>query len=173
MRNRLTTNAMNPKIILGLALVLNLMLADCLFAQTNQPNSKITRTQILDILDSIDRGLTNKDAAAVVASFSSNAVITATIVEDQRTDKTKDDTGSYRRSLEAGFQSFSDYKFARKDVAIQIAADSRTAISSSVLTETFRFDGKIKQAVTKESATFGMIEGKVLLTAMNSEVTIK
>jgi hypothetical protein len=52
-------------------------------------------------------------------------------------------------------------------------AFSRTATSSSVLTETFRFDGKIKQAVTKESATFGMIEGKVLLTAMNSEVTIK
>jgi hypothetical protein len=164
---------MKPKIILCLALVLNWMLADCSFAQTNQPNSKISRTQILNILDSIDRGLTNQDAAAVVASFSSNAVITATVVEDRRTDKTKHDTGSYRRSLEAGFQSFSDYKFARKDVAIQIAADSLTAASSSVLTETFRFDGKIKQAVTKESATFGMIEGKVLLTAMNSEVTIK
>jgi len=164
---------MKPKCILVLAFVLNLMLVDCSLAQTNQPASILFRTQIPDILDSIDRGLTNKDAAAVVARFSSNAIITATIVEGQRTDKTKNDTDSYRRSLEAGFQSFSDCQFARKDVAIQIAADGRTATSSSVLTETFRFDGKIKQAVTKESATFEMIEGKILLTAMNSEVTIE
>jgi hypothetical protein len=139
----------------------------------NPVNGKISKTNILAILDSVDRSLLNKDAAAVVANFASNAVITATIVEGTRTNMNKDDTSSYRRSLEAGFRSFSDYKFARKDVAIQIAADGRTATSSSVLTETFRFDGKIKHAVTKESATFGMIEGKVLLTAMNSEVTIK
>ena len=164
---------MNLKIILGLALVLNLMLADGLLAQTHQPNSKISKTQILDIFVAMDRGLTNKDAAAVVASFSSNAVITATVVEDRRTDKTKHDPDSYRRSLEAGFQDFSDYQFARKDIAIQIADDGRTATSSSVLTEIFRFDDKIKHAVTKESATFAMIEGKVLLTAMSSEVTIK
>ena len=164
---------MKPKLLLGLALVLNLMLADGLFAQANQPNSKISRTQILDILDSIDKGLLNKDAVAVVANFASNAVITAAIVEGTRTDTNKDDTSSYHRRLESGFQSFSDYKFARQDVAIQIAADGRTATSSSALTETFRFDGKIKQAVTKESATFGMVEGKVMLTAMNSEVTIK
>ncbi len=136
-------------------------------------NGKISKTNILAILDSIDRGLTNKDAAGVVANFASNAVIAAAIVEGTRTDTNKDDTSSYRRRLETGFQSFSNYKFARKDVAIQIAADGRTATSSSVLTETFRFNGKIKQAVIKESATFGMIEGKVLLTAMNSEVTIK
>ena len=164
---------MNPKLLLGFALVLNLMRADCLLAQTNQPNGKISRTQILDLLHSMDRGLTNKDAAAVVANFSSNAVITATVVEAQRTDKTKDDTAGYRRSLEAGFQSFSDYQFTRQEVVIQIAADGRTATSSSLLTEIFRIDDKRKQAVTKESATFGIVEGKVLLTAMNSEVTVK
>jgi hypothetical protein len=136
-------------------------------------NGKISPTAIRTILDSMDRGMTNKDAAVAVAHFASNAVITAVITEGTRTVTNRDDTAGYRLRLENGFSAFSDYQFTRRNVATQIDSDGRTATSSYELIETFRFDGKPKQAVTRESATFAVIEGKVLLTAMNSEVTIK
>lgn len=45
-------------------------------------NGKISKAQVLEILQSKDTGLLNKNAAAVVSHFARNAVITATVVED-------------------------------------------------------------------------------------------
>lgn len=67
-------------------------------------SGKISKAQVLDILESMDKGLLDKDATAVVANFADNAIITATTVEGKRTDTTKNDTNSYRRSLEVGFK---------------------------------------------------------------------
>ena len=158
------------KVILCLALV---SMMSCLFAQTSQLSPKISKTQVLVVLDSIDKGLTNKDAGTVVTNFASNAVITATIVERQQTDTTKANKEKYRLSLEAGFKVFDDYKLRRKDVTVEIAPDGQKATSLSTLVETYRFDGRAKQAATKESASFEMIGGKVLLTKMDSKVTIE
>jgi hypothetical protein len=135
-------------------------------------NGKIYKTNILTILESIDRGLLNKDAAAIVANFASNAVITAATVEGIRTDKSKDDTSSYRRSLEAGFKSFDDYKLQRKDVTVEISPDGRKAGSVSTLVETYHFAGNAERAVTEESDTFVIIDGKILLTKMDSKVKV-
>lgn len=142
-------------------------------AQTNQPGGMISKAQILDILKSIDKGLVKKDAAAVVANFASNAAITATVVEDQRTDTTRANKEEYLKSLEAGFKAFENYKLQRKDVTPEISPDGRTATSLSTVIETYRFDGKAKRASSKESASFELIGGKVLLTKMDSKVTIE
>lgn len=166
---------MKPKIILCLALVFNFVLTNCLFAQTGQADGKISKARVLEILNSIDTGLVKKDAAAVVANFASNAVISATVVEGQRTDMATNDTSNYRSNLEAGFKSFDNYKLQRKDVTVEITPDGKKAMSLSTLVETYHFAGNAELAVTKESATFEIIGGKILLTKMDSKskVTIE
>ncbi len=146
---------------------------NCLFAQTNQPGALISKAHVLEILDSIDKGANENDAAAVVANFASNAVITATVVEEQRTDTTKANKKEYQQSLEVGFKGFDNYKLQRKNVTIEIASDGQRATSLSTLIETYRFNGKAKRASTKESASFEIIGGKVLLTKIDSKVTIE
>jgi hypothetical protein len=142
--------------------------------QLVQPvNGKISKTNILTILDSMDKGFLNKDAAAIFAGFASNAVIVATVVEGPRTTTTTNDTSSYRRELEAGFESFDDYELQRKDVAVEITSDGQQAMSQSTLVEAYRFSGKTERAVTKESDTFEVMDGKIRLTKMNSKVTIE
>lgn len=136
-------------------------------------NRGISEANILATLDSIDRGLLNKDAAAVVANFASNAVITATVVERQRTDTTTNDPSSYRRSLEAGFKSFDDYKLWRKAITVEMSPGGRKATSQSTLIESYSFSGNTQRAVTQESGTFELINGKARLTKRNSKVTIE
>jgi len=136
-------------------------------------NGKISMTNILTILDSMDKGFRNKDAAVIFANYASNAVIIATVVEGPRTTKMTNDTSSYRRDVEAGFESFDDYKLQRKDVAVEITPDGRKATSQSTLVETYHFSGKAERAVTKESDTFEVMDGKTRLTKMDSKVTIE
>lgn len=164
---------MKTKLILRLTLVLSFGVTNCLFAQTNQPGGLITKAQVLEVLKSIDNGLVKKDADAVAANFASNAVITATVVEEQRTDTTKANKKEYRQSLEAGFKVFDNYKLQRKDVTIEISPDGRKATSLSTVIEAYRFDGKAKRAITKESAAFELIGGRGLVTKMDSKVTIE
>ncbi len=162
----------NPKLALCFALVLNCVSAPCLLAQAEQNADKITEVRVLGILNSLDRALVKKDAAAVTAHFASNAVITATVVEGQHTDTSTNDPISYRRSLEAGFKSFDDYQLQRKDVTVRINADGRKATSSSTLVETYQFAGNAERAVTKESVTFEAMGGKIRLTRMDSKVKV-
>jgi hypothetical protein len=142
--------------------------------QLVQPvNGKFSKTNILTILDSMDKGFLNKDAAAIFASFASNAVIIATVVEGPRTTTTTNDMSSYRRDVEAGFESFDDYELQRKDVAVEITPDGQRAASQSILIETYRFSGKAERAVTRESDIFEVMDGKIRLTKMNSKVEIE
>lgn len=140
-------------------------------------NGKISKKNILSVLDSMDKGFLNKDAAAMFANFASNAVIIITVVEGQRTYTTTNNTSSYRRDLEAGFKSFDDdfddYKLQRKGVTVEISPDGRKATSQSTMVETYRSHGKTKRGITKESATFGVIDGNIRLTKMDSKETIE
>ena len=138
-----------------------------------QQTAAISKAQVQAIMDSIDKGLVKKDAAAVAVNYSSNAVITATIVEHGRTTETKHVRDDYKHTLEAGFTSFSDYSLQRKDVTIEIAPDGKTAQCISTLVEKFRFDGKTQEAVSRETVSFAILDGKVLATKDHSDTNIK
>ncbi len=136
-------------------------------------NGKISKEQVLNILRTMDDGLANKDASAIVTNFANNAVITATIVEGQRMDTSKDDPDSYRLGLEAGFKHFDNIKLQRKDILVQIAPNGRKATSMSTVIESFDDTGNPEQDTTRESATFEIIDGKIVITQMDSNGVVK
>ena len=140
-------------------------------------NGKISKKNILAMLDSMDKGFLNKDAAAIFSNYASNAVLIATVIDGTQTDTITNDTSIHRRDLEIVFKHFDDlfddYKLQRNDVTVEISPDGRKATSQSTLVETYRSDGKTKSATTKESATFELIDGIIRLTRMDSKETIK
>jgi hypothetical protein len=138
-----------------------------------QQSTNISRADVQVVLDSIDKALLKKDAAAVVANYASNAVITATTFESGHKDVSTRGRDDYEDSLKAGFKVFDDYTLQRKDVSIEIAADGMTAQSISTFIEKYRFDGKMEQAVSKESVSFVIVDGKVLVAKDQEETTIR
>ena len=140
-----------------------------MFAQVSQADGKISKTNVLGVLNSFDTGLVKKDAAAVIACFATNAVITAAAGagEGPRPVMVTEDMKSFHSNLETSFNQYNDFKLQRKDVTIEISSDGQKATSLSTLVETYHFTGTIQKIVTKESATFEMIGGRVLLTKMD------
>jgi hypothetical protein len=133
----------------------------------------ISKTDVQAVLDSIDKALLKKDAAAVVANYASNAVITATILESGHKDTTRHGRDDYESTLRAGFTAFDNYSLQRKDTSIEIASDGKTAQCKSRLIEKFRFDGKMEQAISKESISFAIQDGKVLVTKDHDDTAIE
>lgn len=138
------------------------------------PQSRvITKAQVKAVLDAIDKALVKKDAAAVAANYASNAVITATILERGETFKTRHGRDDYKKTLEAGFKSFDNYTLQRKELAVDIAPDGKTARCASTLIEKYSFDGKMQEAVSKELTSLAIVDGKVLVTEDHCDTSIK
>ena len=138
-----------------------------------QNGVKLSRDQVVAALNSIDRGLANRNAAAVVANFATNAVITATVAEGRFKDSTKHTSTEYREALEASLKESELYQITRSDVSVELSPDGKTAKVSSTLVEDYRFEGTLRHAVSKVVARCELIGGKVLFTRCHSEVNIK
>ena len=136
-------------------------------------NGKIAKAQVLDILHSVDDGSLENNAATVAAHFASNAIIVATVVEGGRTDTSTNDLDTYRRDFGVGLKEFENYKLQRRDVSVQTAPNGRKATSISTIVENYAFQGNAQEATTRELATFEVIDGKILITRMDSKVTVK
>ena len=156
------------QIFLGLSVFLILA-----WTTLGQNGVRLSKDQVIAALDSIDRGLTNRNAAAVVANFATNAVITVTIQEDHFKDSLRHTTTEYREILESSLKEPGPYRIKRSDVSIELSPGGKTATVVSTLVEDYNFEGKLKHGVSKETATFQLIGAKALLTSLHSEVNIK
>ncbi|HTY86685.1 MAG TPA: hypothetical protein VMB80_04410 [Candidatus Acidoferrum sp.] len=138
-----------------------------------QQGDRISKAQVQAVLDSIDKACLNKDAAAVIANYASNAVITATVVQNGQTYTNRQNREDYRRALENSLKNAADYSLRHRDVAIQIAPDGQTAQCSFTLIERWRGDiGKMEEGDTKESLGLVRVDDKLLIARDHSDVTV-
>jgi hypothetical protein len=142
-------------------------------AGIGQQVGRISKDQVLAVLKSIDAGERDKNATAIVANIATNAVLTSTIDENGHKDLQRYDGAEYKRILEISLKEPGPVTVKRSHVAIEVWADGKTARATSIIVEDYQFEGKMKHGVTQESATFELIQGKVLVTKMDSLVTVK
>ncbi len=143
------------------------------WAALGQDSAKLSKDQVIAVLNFINSGLTNRNAAAVVADFATNAVITATIQEGRFKDSLRHTPAEYRDILEMSLKEPGPYRIKRNDLSIELSPDGKTATARSTLIEDYSFEGRLKHGVTRETLTFRVIGGKVLITKSHSEVIIK
>jgi hypothetical protein len=136
-------------------------------------SSELSKASVQAILDSVDKALLEKDAAAVVANYASNAVITATIVERGTSSTTHyESSKDYGNVLKDSFGAFSDYTITRTNVAINISLGGKTAEATSTIIETFTLGGNAEKSITHESTTLEVINGKVVITKEHDDVKV-
>jgi len=136
-------------------------------------SSKLSKASVQAVLDSVDKALLEKDAAAVIANFASNAFITATIVDHGTPSTTHyENSKDYGNVLKDSFGAFSDYTIMRTNVAINISLGGKTAEATSTIIETFTFGGNAEKSVTHESTTLEVIDSKVAITKEHDDVKV-
>jgi hypothetical protein len=155
------------------ALVVSVFMAIFACVADGQQGAGISKAQVQAMLDSIDKACLNKDAAGAVANYASNAVITATVVQNGQTYTNRQSRDEYLHVLEGSLKNTADYSLQHKDVVIEIAPDGRTAKCRFTLIEKWRGNnGGMQEGDTKESLSFSLLDGKLLVTKDHSDVTV-
>lgn len=142
------------------------------YLENSHQGANISREEVQAVLDSIEKACLKKDAAAVVANYASNAVITVTTVGSDfpSTQAKYDSLASFDGNLELGFAVYDNFSFQRKDVSIEIAPDGQTAQCSFTEIAHYKYQGKKETDITKESISLAKFDGKVLITKDHSDV---
>jgi len=136
-------------------------------------NSGLSKESVHAVLDSIDKALLEKDADAVIANYASNAVITTTVVDHGREDKTHYKTSkAYGDVLRNSFDAFSDYKIMRTNETIKISLTGKTAEATATIIETFTLGGNAEKSVTQEFVTIEVIDGKILVIKEHDDAKV-
>jgi hypothetical protein len=132
---------------------------------------KVTEKNIGEILAGIDKASASKDVNGIIANISNTAKIE---VEDAASGKSMSFTKeTYQKYAEEGFKVTNDYKASRTTPQIVIAPNGESATASDVVDESVTINGKPMATSTAESATFGLENGKVVITAIKGSMTIK
>ncbi len=167
MKNPITTNNSIQALFLSFFTVI------FAWAAIGQSSGGISQAQVQAVLDAIDKACLNKDAAAAVANYASNAVITATVVQNGQTYTNRQSRDEYLHVLDGSLKNTADYSLQHKDVVIEIAPDGRTAQCRFTLIEKWRGNnGGMQEADTKESLSFSLLDGKLLVTKDHSDVAV-
>ncbi len=157
------------------ALIASLSLFFFIGVADGQQTNVISKADVQAVLDSIDKGLVKNDAAAVVANYSRDAVITAVVSdEENRTTGMTFKRDEYKQSLERYFASLIDYSLQRTDIKIEIAPDGKTAECACTLMENLKYksDGSKIESQTDASLSFAIIDGKVLIIKEHDDITM-
>lgn len=137
------------------------------------PSSRISTAQVQTMLDSIDKACLNKDAAAVLANYASNAVITSVTVQNGQTYTSKRGWEDYLHTLEDGLKNAKDYSLQHKNVVIEIAPDGQTAQCRFTLVERWRGNsGGMEEGLTKESLSLALLGGRLLITKDRCDASV-
>jgi hypothetical protein len=148
-----------------------LLLTSLLTITSCSSQPKITEKNISEILSGIDRAVASKDVSGIVANISNTAKIE---VEDAASGKSMSFTKeTYQKYSEEGFKVVNDYKSSRTNPQITIASNGESATATDVVDESVTINGKPMAMSTTESATFGLENGKVVITAIKGSMTIK
>ena len=148
-----------------------LLLASMLTITSCSSQPKVTEKNISEILSGIDKAVASKNVNGIVANISNTAKIE---VEDVASGKSMSFTKeTYQKYTEEAFRVTSDYKSSRTNPQITIAPNGESATATDVVDESITINGKPMSTSTAESATFGLENGKVVITAIKGSMTIK
>jgi hypothetical protein len=124
--------------------------------------TKITESEVLDLLNKIELAAKNKDAEAVVANMSEKAEIKATVTTAGQTQTLKYNRDQYREFLKNSFVQLNNYTYSRQNTRVKIAPDGRTAIVTEEISESMTFNGQTIRTLSSEVASLAIEDGKIV-----------
>ena len=140
----------------------------------SQVQVELTETEILTMLNAVDRASRRRNIAGIVAPLASDVKIKLTITTPQSPNEqvmrlTK---AQYVSNVRTVFRHMLDYQLERKNTRIKIYNDQKTAMVSSDIYETMTLrQGKLR-AVSSEVAIVNLRKGKVVITSIEGRTRI-
>ena len=150
----------------GLLLALPLMSATAY----SQSKDAITESDVLAIVNSVDRASRKGNVAAIVTPLTSDVKIKVTI----STPNTREQVFTFTKEQYAyhtrrGMRLRLAYQLARKNTRVKIYDEGKTAMVTGDLYETLTVQQGTLRAVTSEVAMLSLRDGKIVVTSLEGK----
>jgi hypothetical protein len=151
------------------SIVTYLLIASLIVCSSCSNRLKITDKNVRELIERVDKATLNKDYDGIIAEVASNAKIVITNADAGKTTTfTKE---SYKAGLIQTLSNISEYKHSRTTSQIQIDPSGESATAMDVVYESMTVGGLIVSGRTIETTTFGIENGKVVVTSVRGIVT--
>ena len=133
-----------------------------LVAATSCYGAELTEDTVKQLISRIDKAVNSQNATALAEELSANASIKFNVTMKGRKQAMTASKRRYISMLKQSWAQYSDYKYSRSNVTIDIK--NNKALVSAIVQESIVFQGQNLSGSTKEEVTIELVNGKPLVT---------
>lgn len=130
----------------------------------------ISEKDVKSVMSKVDSAIANLDVKKVASTLSDNVTITMNISMQGKTQVMKPTKSQYISMLQQGWSMYSNYKYNRSNVKINIKG-SKAYVSADV-SESMTVQGKTISGNSKEEIIVEVVNGKTLITSVTGYTTM-
>lgn len=165
------TAGKNRRPSVPLVILLTLALGASVFSCSRPSATFITESEVRSIMDSVEAATLEKDIDGVVEHMARDVIINVTVdtpFGPQRQRLTREE---FREQTRKGWAMAGQYDYRREKEGISIAEDGLTATVRTDIRETMTIQGRRVRTTTRETATLAVVDGRILVTALEAVVS--
>lgn len=126
--------------------------------------NELTEAAVRALVDQVDRGAAEKNAALVAGALSDNAVITLNFtVKGQSAPPMAMSKEQYVQSLKEGWSQSENYQYRVENLKITLVSGTQALVTADVK-ETLTMQGQTIESTTQEETTVELVGGKPRIT---------
>lgn len=133
---------------------------------------RITKSQIMELIDAADRAAENKDAQTIGTYLGSEFYHYVDVPAAEPPITVRVDKEHYLEFIEDGWKEVESYSYERKDLVVNVAKDGQTAESFSTILETLTKDGKPMVSKVREYATYILENGRPVIVRIEGHTLV-
>jgi hypothetical protein len=153
-----------PYIAKAIFLLLSLVVA------TSSHGAGLTEETVKQVISRIDKAVNDQNANALANELSNDVSIKLNISMKGRKQAMTASKRQYISMLEQSWAKYSDYKYSRSDVKINIKDNK--AFVSAVVQESMTVQGQNVSGSSTEEVTIEMVNGKPLITKVLAHISL-
>ena len=139
-----------------------------LLSLTARADDRITLHDIQQVIAATDTAAVNRDATGIGRYLSSSFSKLLEFTYRKYLAKVRIDRAKYLKLLDMGWSNTESYNYQRYDTEIHLLPDGRHGESYSTITEHSVLHGKKMTSKVREYATYGLENGKPVITEIST-----
>jgi hypothetical protein len=133
---------------------------------------RITKEQIMQLIDAADQAAQKKDARAIGDFLGSAFYHYVDVPAAEPPITVRVDKKHYLEFIENGWQEVEAYSYKRSDIVVNVASDGQSAESFSTILETLTKDGEEMVSKVREYATYMLEDGRPVIVRIEGHTLV-
>lgn len=156
------------QIILGTAIIL--LTASCSETSTKISGDRITRSMVMELVDTVEEAAKLKDSQKVLSYYSDDVIFNFTISTSEGSQDMTLDKSQFEKMLVDGWKVSTTLSYRKENVVVDINSDETKAEVSYTSYERSAVMGQEMSTRAEEEATLKLVNNTLLVTRFSATI---